>query len=128
MVAIITDVYTDSTFQVQTKKRLTTKITRHRGIVQGCPWTAIAFIQALDPLIRWIELPFSIDSFPTLCQAYIDDVCASVHRDEDMKDMIEKTETFLNYTGHGSEALEMCNNPWTTNWKQLVDKGQHQTA
>lgn len=99
IIDITTDVYTNSTFQVQTKGGLTPKITRHRGIVQGCPWSAIAFIQALDPWIRWMEQPFPIDSFPTPCQAYMDDVCASAHNDEAIKLMMEKTETFLNYTG-----------------------------
>ena len=99
IIDITADVYTRSTFQVQGGGSLTPKITRSRGIVQGCPWSAIAFIQALDPWIRWMEKPYPIDSFPTPCQAYMDDVCASAHCANDIKEMVRKTEDYLNYTG-----------------------------
>ena len=99
IIDITADVYTDSTFQVLCGETLSPKITRHRGIIKGCPWSAIAFIQALDPWIRWMEHPFHIDSFPTPCQAYMDDVCVSAHHVKDIREMVTKTETFLNYTG-----------------------------
>lgn len=99
VIDITQDVYTNSTFQVQARGTLTPRITRHRGIVQGCPWSAIAFIQALDPWIRWMEQPFAPDAFPTPCQAYMDDVCATAHNSRDISEMVEKTEAFLNHTG-----------------------------
>eukprot|EP00745_Piridium_sociabile_P034781 TRINITY_DN6005_c0_g1_i12.p1 TRINITY_DN6005_c0_g1~~TRINITY_DN6005_c0_g1_i12.p1 ORF type:complete len:238 (-),score=30.23 TRINITY_DN6005_c0_g1_i12:818-1531(-) len=99
IIDITADLYTNSTFQVQTKRGLTPRITRSRGIIQGCPWSAIAFIQALDPWIRWMEQPFPPFTLPTPCQAYMDDVCVTALQDNDLQEMMFKTQTFLNYTG-----------------------------
>jgi hypothetical protein len=99
IIDITADIYTGSSFQVQAAGSLTPCITRHRGIIQGCPWSAIAFIQALDPWIRWMEEPFDITAFPTPCQAYMDDVCVSAHTEQNIREMVDKTETFLDYTG-----------------------------
>eukprot|EP00745_Piridium_sociabile_P023008 TRINITY_DN35831_c0_g2_i14.p1 TRINITY_DN35831_c0_g2~~TRINITY_DN35831_c0_g2_i14.p1 ORF type:complete len:336 (-),score=64.31 TRINITY_DN35831_c0_g2_i14:549-1556(-) len=99
VIDITADAYTDSTFQVQARGGLTPKITRHRGIVQGCPWSAIAFIQALDPWIRWMEQPFVADALLIPCQAYMDDVCATANSSPDIEVMMQKMEAFLNYTG-----------------------------
>lgn len=91
--------YDGSTFQVQARGGLTPRITRHRDLVQGCPWSAIAFIQALEPWIRWMEQPFAADALSTPCQAYMDDVCATAYREGDIRGMMDKTEAFLDYTG-----------------------------
>ena len=99
IVDITKDIYTHSTFQVQTKGAPTPKITRSKGIVQGCPWSAIAFIQALDPWIRWMEQPYPPSTQPTPCQAYMDDVCMSAEEEVDIVEMMHKTEEFMNYTG-----------------------------
>ena len=42
------DIYTDSTFQVDTNSGLTDPIVRHRGIIQDCPYSVIAFEQGID--------------------------------------------------------------------------------
>ena len=115
------DIYTNSTFQVQTRGSLTPKITRSRGIIQGCPWSAIAFIQSLDPWIRWLEEPYPSNSLPTPCQAYMDDVCLSAQREVEIMEMVRKTETFLIYTGmavkHAKCAVihdQRTGNNWST--------------
>jgi len=99
IIDITKDIYTDSTFQVQTRGALTPKITRARGIIQGCPWSAIAFIQALDPWIRWLDQPSVPNSLLVPCQAYMDDICMSAGEEESIKEMMTKTEMFLDYCG-----------------------------
>ena len=101
VIQITQNIYTNSTFSILTRTNTTEKITRQRGIIQGCPWSAIAFIQALDPWIRWTEEP-SIGqplALAPACQAYMDDVCLIGYSAEPIRDMAQKTETFLNYTG-----------------------------
>ena len=43
---ITADVYNNSTFQVKTACGLTQPIKRHRGVIQGCPWSIIIFNRA----------------------------------------------------------------------------------
>ena len=99
VIDITRDIYTHSTFQVQTRGLLTRKITRARGIIQGCPWSAIAFVQSLDPWIRWLEQSLPPNSLPAPCQAYMDDGCMSSTQETDIHEMMQKTEQFLQYSG-----------------------------
>ena len=53
-----------------------------------CPWSAIAFVQALDPWIRWAAQSTTQEPTTPPCQAYMDDVCFIAHKPEDVQDMI----------------------------------------
>ena len=99
IVDITRDIYTDSTFQLITAQGLTPKVTRHKGIIQGCPWSVIAFIQAMDPWIRWVSCPYNVPCGPNPCQAYIDDVDMIATTEDEKVSMIEKTDIFMTYTG-----------------------------
>ena len=52
VIDVTKDVYTDSSFQLVTSNGLTDKIVRGKGIIQGCPWSVIAFIQGIDAWLR----------------------------------------------------------------------------
>ena len=120
IIDITSDIYTDSTFQVQTRGSLTRKIIRERGIIQGCPWSAIAFVQALDPWLRWLERSQPLSSLPAPCQAYMDDICMSSTQEAEIHDMLRKTGEYLQYAGmevkHAKCALihaQRSGNNWT---------------
>ena len=99
VIQITGDIYTNSTFQLVTAKGLTPKVTRHKGIIQGCPWSVIAFIQAMDPWIRWVSCQYNVPCGPNPCQAYIDDVDMVTTSEDEMHEMIDRTDKFMTYTG-----------------------------
>ena len=59
VIQLTKDIYTDSTFQVDTNSGLTDSIVRHRGIIQGCPYSVIAFEQGIDIWLRWFVVTSS---------------------------------------------------------------------
>ncbi len=99
IIEITKDIYSGSTFQLVTAEGLTEKITRHKGIIQGCPWSVIAFVQGMDPWIRWVSKGYEIPYAPNPCQAYIDDVVMVATSEKEITEMTRKTEQFMQYTG-----------------------------
>ena len=41
LIDLTRDIYTDSSFLVKTNGSVTRPISRHRGVIQGCPWSVI---------------------------------------------------------------------------------------
>ena len=55
LVNLTSNIYNNSTFQVETKYGLTEPILRQRGIIQGCPYSVIAFEQGIDIWLRYLN-------------------------------------------------------------------------
>ena len=66
-------IYEGSSFQVRTSEGVTDPIVRHKGIIQGCPWSVIAFEQGIDQWLRWLNAG-NIVRGPNPVQGYVDDV------------------------------------------------------
>ncbi|MCP3851749.1 MAG: hypothetical protein GY694_16165 [Gammaproteobacteria bacterium] len=49
------DIYNNSTFQVKTDRGITAPITRGKGIIQGCPYSVLAFEVGIDKWLRWVD-------------------------------------------------------------------------
>ena len=89
---ITKDIYKDSCFIVRTHNGETPVIKREKGIIQGCPWSVIAFEQGLDKWLRWME------TSNEGVQGYVDDVVFHTHNLAEMQSLCQKTTDFLNYT------------------------------
>ena len=98
-VNLTADVYSNSTFQVNTAHGLTEPITRHRGVIQGCPWSIIIFQQGIDQWLRYVESSYPRNHQPNPIQGYVDDVSMMADSLEELNVMTDKTTEFLNYTG-----------------------------
>ena len=92
------DIYTDSTFQVDTNSGLTDPIVRHRGIIKGCPYSVIAFEQGIDIWLRWLCNDIQ-PSIPNKVQGYVDDIVLATTDEASIVEMGSKTEQFLDHSG-----------------------------
>ena len=99
LIDLTENIYTDSTFQVETKFGLTESIERHRGIIQGCPYSVIAFEQGIDIWLRWLYDNNIQPSIPNKVQGYVDDIVNVTTDEASMVAMASKTEVFLEYSG-----------------------------
>lgn len=99
VISITRDIYQGSTFQVKTSSGLTKPITRHKGIIQGCPWSVIIFEQGIDKWLRWIEQGSTRTSSPNPIQGYVDDVDMAATNENEIQVAAEKTNRFMNYCG-----------------------------
>ena len=88
------DIYTNSTFQVDTNSGLTDPIVRHRGIFQGCPYSVIAVEQGIDKGLRWLCNGMQ-SSILNKVQGYVDDIVLATIDKASMAGMGSKTEYFL---------------------------------
>ena len=91
-VNITRDIYKDSCFKVRTQSGETGIIQRTKGIIQGCPWSIIAFEQSLDKWLRWIDA--GVGSI----QGYVDDVVFHTRSLSDLETVCQQTTEFLDYT------------------------------
>ena len=97
---IVRDVYKDSFIQVICGNQLTEPIPLQLGIQTGCPWSAVNFVLAINRCLQWMHqcAPLDIRS-PNPVQGYADDVLVC-SRDEDViKDMLSRTNSFLEWSG-----------------------------
>ena len=92
-------IYDNSSFQVQTSNGLTSHIIRGKGIIQGCPWSVIAFEQGIDRWLRWVDYEYNRLHVPCPIQASVDDVCLVTNLEKNLRTMTKKSESFLTYTG-----------------------------
>ena len=99
VIQITRDVYTNSTFIVKTAEGFSQPINRHKGIVQGDPWSLICFEQGIDPWLRWIDANSSASKIPAPIQGYVDDVSLCAKHEQELHEMANKTELFVNTTG-----------------------------
>jgi hypothetical protein len=107
---------------VKTSEGFTQPINRHRGVVQGCPWSLICFEQGIDPWLRWIDGNSPPTQIPAPVQGYVDDVSTTNKSEPQLHDVAKKTDGFVNYTGmevkHRKCAIEQgqrTGNNWTKN-------------
>ena len=70
------------------------------GIKTGCPWIAISFVLAINQWIRWLCdcAPPNVMS-PNPVQGYADDVQLASREESVIKDMLSRTDTFLDWSG-----------------------------
>ena len=99
LVDLTSNIYNNSTFQVETKYGLTEPILRQRGIIQGCPYSVIAFEQGIDIWLRYLNENSAVPSVPNQVQGYVDDIVLVTTDDALMTEMGIRTEHFLNYSG-----------------------------
>ena len=64
LVDLTSNIYNNSTFQVEKKYGLTEPILRQRGIIQGCPYSVIAFEQGIDIWLRYLNENSAVPSVP----------------------------------------------------------------
>jgi len=121
---ITKDIYSNSPFQVKTSSGLTKPIKRQRGIIQGCPWSVIAFEQGVDKWLRCIDNCYERNHYPTPVQGYVDDVSLTAKSDSEIKKMALITDHFMNESGmevkHRKCAVlhgQRTGNNWTKNSK-----------
>jgi hypothetical protein len=97
---IIKDVYSSSFIQVICGKQLTDPVPLQVGIKTGCPWSAINFVLAINQWIRWLCdcAPPNVIS-PNPIQGYADDVQLASREESVIKDMLSRTDTFLDWSG-----------------------------
>ena len=95
LIDITRDIYTDSSFLVKTNGGVTRPISRHRGVIQGCPWSVICFEQTIDAWLRWVDLNSPPTRLPAPIQGYVDDISMSAKSETELKTMAQKTELFL---------------------------------
>ena len=98
-VELTKNIYDNSSFQVQTSNGLTSHIIRGKGIIQGCPWSVIAFEQGIDRWLRWVDYEYNHSHVHCPIQASVDDVCLMTNLEKNLKTMTKKSESFLTYTG-----------------------------
>ena len=126
IVDITRDIYTGSTFIVKTSSGFTQPINRHRGIVQGCPWSLICFEQGIDPWLRWIDENSTPMRLPAPVQGYVDDVSTSSKDEPHLHEVARKTDTFASVTGmevkHRKCAIEHGQRTGN-NWKKDAKTG-----
>ena len=121
-IEIIENVYDNSSFQVKTKTAITAEIPRSRGIIQGCPYSIIAFQQGIDDWLRWIDCDYNQLHRPIPVQGYVDDLALVASSEDEIQVMMEKTDTFLSHTGmqakHRKYALlhgQRTSDAWSKN-------------
>lgn len=99
LVNLTRNIYNSSTFQIETKNGLTVPILRQRGIIQGCPFSVVAFEQGIDIWLRWLHNNSAVLSIPNQVQGYVDDIVLATTDEALMTEMGTKTDSFLNYSG-----------------------------
>lgn len=99
LVNLTSNIYNNSTFQVETKNGLTEPIVRQRGIIQGCPYSVIAFEQGIYIWLRWLNENNAIPSIPNQVQGYVDDIVLATPDADLMAEMGIRTNQFLNFSG-----------------------------
>ena len=93
------DIYRNSTFQVKTERGITVPITREKGIIQGCPYSVLAFEVGIDKWLRWIDMT-SVPRAPNPpIQGFVDDVINMSKNNYTFIGMFDKTEKFIDATG-----------------------------
>ena len=135
VIEVTRDLYTNSSFQLMTASGLTNKVTRGKGIIQGCPWSVIVFIQGIDPWLRWMAHPYPDEHLPCPCQGYVDDVDMCRRSEAEMLEMIHESEQFLQDTGMQAKhrkcalVIQRSGNNWykrsNTHRLQLVLQGDN---
>ena len=97
---IVRDVYKDSFIQVICGNQLTEPIPLKLGIKTGCPWSAVNFVLAIDRWLQWMRLcaPQDVRS-PNPIQGYADDVLVCSRSEDVLKDMLSRTNSFLEWSG-----------------------------
>ena len=98
-IQLIKDAYNGSSFCVKYQAGITQRISRGRGIIQGCPISVIAFEQAMDAWLRWINHGFAISTTPCPIQGYVDDISMISTSVEGIRDMTQKTDLFVQSAG-----------------------------
>ena len=98
LVNLTSNIYNNSTFQVETKYGLTEPILRQRVIIQGCPYSVIAFKQGIDIWLRYLNENSAVPSVPNQVQGYVDDIVLATTDDALMTEMCIRPEHFLNYS------------------------------
>ncbi|CAL8311213.1 unnamed protein product [Gadus morhua 'NCC'] len=97
---------------IRTQERRSIKVSRNKlaslwqhrrskvGIKTGCPWSAINFVLAINQWIRWLCgcAPPNVIS-PNPIQGYADDVQLASREESVIKDMLSRTDTFLDWSG-----------------------------
>ena len=88
---IVRDVYTGSYIQVICGKQLTDPIPLQVGIKTGCPWSAINFVLAINPWLKWLccDVPPGITS-PNPVQGYADDVVVASRQEDVINTMLSR--------------------------------------
>ena len=99
-IEIVKDVYSTSFIQVICGKQVTDPIPLQVGIKTGCPWSAINFVLATNGWIEWLCdcAPPSVFS-PNPVQAYADDIQLASREETVIKNMLVRTDSFLNWSG-----------------------------
>ena len=92
------DIYNGSTFQVKTGQGITDNIPRHRGIIQGDPWSVICFEQGIDTWLRWMD-DKPPTHLPCPVQGYVDDVGTIATTEKDELEMARKSGMYMDTTG-----------------------------
>ena len=128
VIELLRNAYDGSNFQVTTNNTLTDPIARQRGIIQGCPISVIAFEQAIDVWLRWVNAEYSTSDIPIPVQGYVDDVSLAAESEEEIRVMTTKTDYFMNAAQmevkHRKCALlngQRTGNNWKKNSKTDID-------
>ena len=115
------DIYRNSTFQVKTERGITVPITRGKGIIQGCPYSVLAFEVGIDKWLRWVDVT-SIPRAPNPpIQGFVDDVITMSKNNYTFAGMFDKTEQFIDATGMAAKQRKcaiMTGKRSGNNWKE----------
>lgn len=97
---IVKDIYKDSFIQVICGKQLTGPIPLQMGIKTGCPWSAVNFVLAINRWLQWVNqcAPPNVLSLNPV-QGYADDVLICSRQEETIKNMLSRTDSFLEWSG-----------------------------
>ena len=107
-----------------TNKKITAPITREKGIIQGCPYSVIAFEIGIDKWIRWIENYSTLSSPSPPIQGYVDDVVFMSTDHTIFSNMFKKTEQFMNGTSMNIKQRKcgiLSGKRSGNNWKNNVN-------
>ena len=97
---IVKDVYRDSFIQVICGKQLTGPIPLQLGIKTGCPWSAVNFVLAINGWLQWMCQCAPLNTYsPNPVQGYADDVVVCSRQEGVIKDMLSRTDSFLEWSG-----------------------------
>ena len=86
--------------QVICGKQLTDPIPLQVGVKTGCPWSDVNFVLALNQWMKWLcmSAPANVIS-PNPVQGYADDVQVASYHGAVIKNMLSKTDSFLEWSG-----------------------------
>lgn len=119
MIKIIKETYIGSTTRIETDGKVSSTLFIHKGVRQGCPLSPLLFNLCLEPLIRRINNtgdrfvtkiqpdPESPHTINCGIQAYADDVLLFSNTEKGLKELLDITNEFCQYTGM-SLAAHKC--------------------